>query len=219
MEGDPGGSIRGRAAAGTRERATRRRVRRRTLVNADGAPVEPVGVEATRASTDLAISAAWADHHAELFAFLVRATRQPDVAEDLLQDAFIRLTREVRNGRTPDNIRAWLYRVGANLVVSRGRRLSTAVRGLVKLRGPADAYHASDAPEAGFLQREGHAVLMGLLDDVGPDARTALLLSSEGFNGAEIAASIGRSELATRALLTRTRIKLRQGLEAADAGR
>ena len=97
-------------------------------MNADGAPVEPVGIGATRASADLAITAAWADYHAELFAFLVRATRQPDVAEDLLQDAFIRLTREVRNGRTPDNIRAWLYRVGANLVVSRGRRLSTAVR-------------------------------------------------------------------------------------------
>ena len=55
----------------------------------------------------------------------------------------------------------------------------------MKLRGPADAYHASDAPEAGFLQQEARAVLMGLLDDVGPDARTALLLSSEGFSGAD----------------------------------
>ena len=181
--------------------------------------MEPVGVGVTRASADLVITAAWTDYHAELFAFLVRGTRQPDVAEDLLQDAFIRLTREVRSGRTPDNIRAWLYRVCANLVVSRGRRLSTAVRGLVKLRGPADSHRAPDAPEAGFLQQEAHAVLMGLLDDVGPDARTALLLSSEGFSGVEIAEAIGRSELATRALLTRTRVKLRQGLEAAEAGR
>src|SRR5829696_8318790 len=95
--GDPGAATRSRypSAGGSRGRATRWRLRRRTLMNADGAPVEPVGVEATRASTDLAITAAWADHHAELFAFLVRATRQPDVAEDLLQDAFIRLTREV----------------------------------------------------------------------------------------------------------------------------
>ena len=188
-------------------------------MNAQGAPLEPVDIAATRAAVDPAIAAAWADHHAELFAFLVRATRQPDVAEDLLQDAFMRLTREMRAGRTPDNVRAWLYRVGANLAISRGRRLSSAVRGLVRLQGPAEAYHASDAPEAGYLQREAHAVLLRLLDSVGPDARTALLLSSEGFSGREIAAAIGRSELATRTLLTRTRLKLRQGLESAEADR
>ena len=39
----------------------------------------------------------------------------------------------------------------------------------------------------GYLQREAHAVLLGILDSIGPDARTALLLSSEGFSGREIA--------------------------------
>ena len=77
---------------------------------------------------------AWTDHHAEVYAFLVRTTRDPEVAEDLLSEAYLRLTREVRAGRAPDNTRAWLYRVGANLAVSRGRRLSAAFRGLVKIR-------------------------------------------------------------------------------------
>ena len=75
---------------------------------------------------------AWTDHHQELFAFLVRTTRDPEVAEDLLQESFLRLTREIRAGRAPDNVRAWLYRVGANLAVSRGRRISAALRGLIR---------------------------------------------------------------------------------------
>ena len=86
------------------------------------------------AAADALVVAAWADHHAEVYAFLVRTTRDPAVAEDLLSESYLRLTTEIRAGRSPDNIRAWLYRVGANLAVSRGRRLSAAFRGIIRVR-------------------------------------------------------------------------------------
>ncbi len=76
-----------------------------------------------------------------------------------------------------------------------------------------------DTPEAGYLQREGRAALVGVLADLGPGARAALLLSSEGFSGAEIAAAIGRSEAATRTLLCRTRTQVRSRLASAEAPR
>lgn len=41
------------------------------------------------------------------------------------------------------------------------------------------------------------------------DARAALLLSADGYSSAEIAQRIGRSELATRAMLSRQRSRLR----------
>jgi len=42
------------------------------------------------------------------------------------------------------------------------------------------------------------------------DDRTALLLSAHGFAGREICAVLGRSDGATRTLLTRARIRLRE---------
>ena len=42
----------------------------------------------------------------------------------------MRLMIEVDAGRMPTNVRAWLYRVIANLAVSRGRRATVARRGL-----------------------------------------------------------------------------------------
>ena len=171
------------------------------------------------AQADALVVAAWADHHAEVYAFLVRTTRDPEVAEDLLQEAYLRLTREVRADRTPDNVRAWLYRVGANLAVSRGRRLSAALRGIVRLRSTDAPTTTTLTPEAGYLQREGRAALVGVLADLDPGARAALLLSSEGFSGAEIATAIGRSEAATRTLLCRTRVRVRSRLESAEAVR
>jgi RNA polymerase sigma-70 factor, ECF subfamily len=172
-----------------------------------------------RALADAAVMAAWTAHHEELFAFLVRTTRSPDAAEDLLQESFLRLTTEVRAGRVPDNTRAWLYRVGANLAVSRGRRISAAFRGIVKIRGTSALPTTTLTPEAGYLQREGRADLLAALADLGPDARAALLLSAEGFTGAEIAAAIGRSDAATRTLLCRTRMRVRSSLESAEAVR
>jgi RNA polymerase sigma-70 factor (ECF subfamily) len=171
------------------------------------------------AQADAAVVAAWTAHHEEVFAFLVRTTRSPEAAEDLLQESFLRLTTEIRAGRAPDNARAWLYRVGANLAVSRGRRISAAFRGLLKIRGTSTPPTTTFTPEASYLQREGRADLLATLADVGPDARAALLLSAEGFSGAEIAAAIGRSEAATRTLLCRTRVKVRSRLESAEAVR
>ena len=171
------------------------------------------------AVADAAVVTAWTDHHEEVYAFLARTTRNTEVAEDLLQEAFLRLTREVRAGRAPDNPRAWLYRVAANLATSRGRRLAAALRGIVRLGAAASPALTEDLPEATYLRREGRAGLVAALADLGPDGRAALLLSSEGFSGAEIAAAIGRTESATRTLLCRTRVQVRRSLEMAEASR
>ncbi len=171
------------------------------------------------ARADAEVMRAWSDHHGEIFAFLVRTTRDPEVAEDLLQEAFLRLTREARADRLPDNTRAWLYRVGANLATSRGRRLAAAARGIARLGRPPSLLPSENLPEQGYLHREGRADLMRVLADLDPAARAALLMASEGFSGADIAAAIGRSEAATRTLLCRTRLRVRGRLESPEAAR
>ena len=185
------------------------------------APLEAVDAAGTSraAIVDAAVVAAWADHHAEIYAFLVRTTRDPGVAEDLLQEAFLRLTREVRANRTPGNVRAWLYRVGANLAITRGRRITSAFHGIVRIATSPGADRTDDAPEVGYIAREGRAVLLDALAALRPDARAALLMSSEGFSGREIAEAVGRSELATRALLCRARVQVRNRLAAAEVPR
>ena len=160
------------------------------------------------------VESAYAAHQPELYAFLVRSTRNTTVAEELLQEAFLRLTEEARNRRPPELVRPWLYRVASNLVISRGRRQTAAQRWLERVgRDPAEP-SGEESPESGVLRRE-RAAAMGLaLGRLAPDARVALVLSSEGFSGAEIAEAIGRTHAATRTLLTRARIQLRTDLAA-----
>jgi DNA-directed RNA polymerase specialized sigma24 family protein len=103
--------------------------------------------------------------------------------------------------------------------VSRGRRISAAFRGLVRVRATEGPTYTDFTPETSYLQHEGRERLVRALADVGPDARAALLLSSEGFSGAEIAATIGRTEAATRTLLCRSRVQVRRRLETTEASR
>jgi len=184
-------------------------------------PLEPVDAALSRRTAlgDAVVVAAWTDHHEELYGFLVRTTRDPEMAADLLCEAFLRLTREVRAERTPDNVRAWLYRVAGNLAVSRGRRIAAGLRWLTRTMAAGRTAAVDDPPEIHVLAQEGRAELVGTLDDLSPDARAALLLSAEGFSGAEIADAIGRSEAATRTLLCRTRLHVRNRLELAEAVR
>ena len=60
---------------------------------------------------------------------------------------------------------------------------------------------------------DGVAGVRRTLDAMSPDSRTALLLAANGFSGREIAHALGRTELATRALLCRARTHLRETLE------
>jgi RNA polymerase sigma-70 factor (ECF subfamily) len=156
------------------------------------------------------VSAAYDSLERALYAFALGITHSGTAAEDLVQETFLRLVREVQAGRPPDNIRAWLYRVCANLATSRGRRASVATRYLPFLA----SREVGETPEARHLRHELGAELTAAMADLSPDERTGLLLSAGGFHGPEIAEMIGRTHAATRTMLTRARMKVQARLSA-----
>ena len=155
------------------------------------------------------VADAWERHHAELRRHALRMTRDEDAAADLVQDAFAQLVVEVRKGRTPTNVRAWLFRVTTNAMISQQRHAGVVARTAARLA--ADVSEAG--PESAYLAAEQRAEVDAMLSIVSPEARTALLLAAHGVAGNRIAAEVKRSPVATRALLFRTRGRLRRSLE------
>jgi RNA polymerase sigma-70 factor (ECF subfamily) len=178
---------------------------------------EPIGAHVRQGSTyaQAAVLEAYDAWHEEVYAFLVGATRDDSVAEDLLQEAFLRLLREAQAGRMPEQPRPWLYRVASNLAISRSRRVLSARRWFERFGIAERAAAVDDPPEVAVLHHETGRVLASALAALSSDARTALLLAAEGFPGSEIAAAIGRSEAATRTLMCRARLQLRRELTPA----
>ena len=151
-------------------------------------------------------------YNRELSTFIRSIERDPRIAEDVVSETFLRLTEEIRHGRTPVQPRAWLYRVAANLVVDGGRRRTVATRFLGRLVDHRTEPPADDAVIRGETRREVWAALGSLPTD----ARTALMLAAHGYSGRDIAAVLGRTELATRSLICRARIRLREQLSGTE---
>ena len=158
------------------------------------------------------IEAVFLEHRAALVRHLRLITRDAEVAQDLAQEAFLRLAREIEAGRTPDDAGAWLHRVGMNLATSRGRHLQVVDRRAGDLARPAEPPSPEDAAAGGELTR---AVAQALAQLSGAE-RHALVLAAYGFDGGEIAVSIARTPGATRTLLCRARAKIREHVRLAE---
>jgi RNA polymerase sigma-70 factor, ECF subfamily len=154
-------------------------------------------------------------HSGRLKAFARAAVREDGAADDLVQETFLRLVREVRSGTTPDNVGGWLFRVCGNLIVSRGRRVTVAERFKRLLVDRSVA----PSPEEAAIRADQTAALRDALAELPPDARVALLMSAEGHSSAEIGLAIGRSANATLTYVCRSRIRLRELLAIEEEGR
>jgi RNA polymerase sigma-70 factor, ECF subfamily len=157
----------------------------------------------------MTVDLAYAAHSGSLYRRLLASTRDAGAAEDLVQEAFLRLELEVRAGRTPDNVAAWLQRVAGNLATSRARRKAVADRHAGDL---VDRGH-EPSPEGAAIDAEEARVLRLALDDLAPVDKRALLLAAHGYRGPEIADRLGRTQGATRTLLCRARAKMRVRLD------
>jgi RNA polymerase sigma-70 factor (ECF subfamily) len=160
------------------------------------------------------VEQAYTAHAAALRRRLTVLTHDPAAAEDLTQEAFVRLMVEIRAGDVPDNIGGWLWRVAHNLGVSRGRRMAVADRRRADLL--PESLGAS--PETLAIRAEAEREVLDALDQLDVTGRTAVTMAAWGVSGPEIARTIGRTNNATRTLLCRARARVRATVLHAQPG-
>jgi RNA polymerase sigma factor (sigma-70 family) len=157
------------------------------------------------------LEAIYLAHAGALRGRLLSLVRDPAVAEDLASEAFLRLASELAAGRAPDEPRAWLYRVGANLVVSRARRTNVATRAMPGLL----ERDVAASPEDEVIAHERDDLLRDAVATLGGRDRQVVVLAAQGYRTTEIAGIIGCTGEATRTRLCRARGRLRMRLEQA----
>lgn len=71
-------------------------------------------------------------------------TGNREAAEDVTQDAFVRVGRKIFGLKDPDHERAYLFRTVINLCRSRGRKLSRERAAMARLEPPSQATQPED---------------------------------------------------------------------------
>jgi RNA polymerase sigma-70 factor (ECF subfamily) len=153
----------------------------------------------------------FARHHQEIYAYLARMLRDEELAADLTQDAFVKAYRAYGSLQKPENARAWLYQIAHRVALDELRR-----RRVVRFV-PLASEARTTVPSAERLVMEARlsGELERALERIPERQRSALLLSElHDLTGLELAAALGVSHVAARALLTRARESLRRALAA-----
>ena len=181
---------------------------------------EIVLVRRLRAGDTAAFDATYAAYHARLFNFLVRLSRRRELAEDLVEETWLRLVSKRAELREDTHLAAWLFTVARNLYTThcRTRMVEEAHRPALADLWPAGVHGPSpfERTAASELDRQ----LELALDDLPHSYREILLLIGvEGLTPSEAAIVCGLSPEAARQRLSRARALLAERLAEPRAKR
>jgi RNA polymerase sigma-70 factor (ECF subfamily) len=179
---------------------------RNIVVAADaGVPREAAAVDEARRF----VEECFARYHAEIYGYLARMVRDDELAADLAQDTFVKAYRAYGSLEDREKARAWLYAIAnrAALDELRHRRVLRFIPWAGESRG------SSPSAESTVLRDQVSGEMERALARLPERQRSALILAEvHDLTGLELAAVMGSSHIAVRALLTRARDNLRDAL-------
>ncbi len=162
-----------------------------------------------------AFAAFYESTHPKLWAYVMKGVGEAALADDITQEAYVRLLQVVKRGAETPQAKAYLYRIAANLMHDYWRR------------GHREAQ--DDAADAAGRMQRADDDRMGLSLDVNqafgqlaPNQRALLWLAYvEGYGHRDIARVMNIGERSVRVLLFRARSRFidmlrRVGIESED---
>jgi len=173
-------------------------------------------VERLRSGDPAAFDAVYDAYRARIYSFLLRLSRHRDVAEDLLEETWLRLVSKAADLRPDTRLAPWLFTVARNLYWSycRARRLDEQWRGSIDL-WPARS--AEPSPFDTAAGRELESRIERALGALPLRYREVLLLvAAEGLTPTEAAAACAVTPEALRQRLSRARAMLARELAAGE---
>jgi RNA polymerase sigma factor (sigma-70 family) len=139
--------------------------------------------------------------HARLFRALCLVTGSRDEAEEIMQDAFLRVYERWGRVSAMDHPQGFLYRVAMNEFRTRFRRSVRAVRRAVTFDEPDDAFAAVEDRDA----------VIRALRTLIPQQRAAIVLTALlGYSSEEAGRMLKMQASTVRALGTRARDAMRE---------
>ncbi len=142
------------------------------------------------------------ERHEAVFSALWLVTRNRYEAEEIAQDAFLKLWERWDRIADLEDPGGYLYRTAMNVWRSRGRRTAVALRRVVRALPPDD----------GIAEVESRDAVVRALAPLTPRQRAALVLTDLlGFTSEEAGSALGIRASTVRVLAARARITLQEG--------
>jgi RNA polymerase sigma-70 factor (ECF subfamily) len=171
--------------------------------------------------------AAFADlmerHQGRVYQHAYRLLGNPQDAEEVLQDTFLQVFRNLGRFEERSRFSTWIYRIATNEALMRLRRASRRREVLLDAAPPGETERARESVQAlartaldDVMDREVREALERSLADLPEEYRVVFVLRDvEDLTNAEVAEILGLSVPAVKSRLHRARLFLRDRVAAA----
>jgi RNA polymerase sigma-70 factor (ECF subfamily) len=167
---------------------------------------------------ETAFEAIYEAYRPRLFSFLVRLSRSRDVAEDLLEETWLRLATRAGDLRDDTRLGPWLYTVARNLHASWRRSRALEAERTSELAPAWPEPPRGESPfEAAARSETEYRLEKALAQLPLRDREVLLLVASEGLSPSDAAAAWGVTPEAVRKRLQRARERLAGEMERLEA--
>lgn len=142
---------------------------------------------------------------AGLRGFVAARVSDPDSAEDVIQDVYLKIQTRIGTIEDEERVGAWVYRVARNAVYDfyRKRKPTQRFDDLSSQETPDPAEDETDQPL--------HATVKEMLAGLPPEQRTALYLTEyEGLTQKDLAGRLGISVSGAKSRVQRARTRLKR---------
>jgi RNA polymerase sigma factor (sigma-70 family) len=146
-------------------------------------------------------------HHRAVFRTARALVRDAALAEDVTQEVFLRLYRNLDSTPGEDLLRAWLLRVTLNVARNtlRGQTRSATREEEYAKQAEVTGWFTTTAPEEDYERRTEIEEARRTLDKIKEPMRSALLLKQQGMSYREIANALSLNETNVGSLIARGR--------------
>jgi RNA polymerase sigma-70 factor (ECF subfamily) len=156
----------------------------------------------------------------KLYRLALRILGNPQDAEDILQETFIKAFRHVKTFDGRSSITTWLYRIATNEALMVLRRKNPAMVSIDEpvetMEGEREPLQIVDwccMPETELMSAEARKYLDAAIDRLPPKLRVVFVLRDiEDLSTADTAQALNLSEEAVKTRLSRARFQLREEL-------
>jgi RNA polymerase sigma-70 factor (ECF subfamily) len=163
-----------------------------------------------------AFESLYARHKGAVYRYFLRQCRQAALADELFQEAWLKVVRAREAYRPEAKFATWLFAIAHNVLMDNFRRHAiTVVDGEAaeaELDNAESAPH--EQPERQLERKRRIEKLLGLIDGLPALQREAFLMHEEAeLSLAEIAAATGANEETVKSRLRYALLKLRAGMD------
>jgi RNA polymerase sigma-70 factor (ECF subfamily) len=153
--------------------------------------------------------AIWTLLSSDLWRFIRRKVSDDHVAEDLLQETFVRVHKSIGTLHVADRLSGWVYRIAGNVIFDHHRKARNSTVALADV-DPADDFDDSLSP----LRCHGAGWLNEMIRSLPESYREAIELAEiEGQSQQEVADRLGLSLSGAKSRIQRGRSMLKGILE------